>query len=145
MPQLSDSLLLRNTLVSVLGYGFVTLGNLALAAAAEPRPAKVDYATKIAPLLAEHCVRCHGPKLQESELRLDTLDNIQLGGKKGPAAVPGNSAESPLIRAIRGERPYREMPPDAPSLRPADIKLLADWIDGLLVDSQPRSSPGVPK
>jgi hypothetical protein len=102
-----------------------------VACGADPKPAKIGYAERIAPLLAEHCVRCHGPKLQESDLRLDSLEHIERGGKRGAAAIPGKSAASPLIRAILGERPYREMPPDAPSLGSADIQLLKDWIDSL--------------
>ena len=41
-------------------------------AAGPPRPAPgVDFARDVRPLLAERCVRCHGPKKQEGGLRLD--------------------------------------------------------------------------
>jgi mono/diheme cytochrome c family protein len=97
----------------------------------EANAAGPDYTTHIQPLLAKHCVRCHGPKLKESELRLDSLSAIQRGGKRGPAVVAGMSGQSPLIKAVRGVRPYREMPPDAASLESADIELLVRWIDSL--------------
>lgn len=100
-------------------------------AANEPKAAGPDYETHIQPLLVKHCVRCHGPKLKESELRLDSLSAIQRGGKRGPAVVAGMSGQSPLIKAVRGVRPYREMPPDAASLESADIELLVRWIDSL--------------
>ncbi|MAD80360.1 MAG: hypothetical protein CMJ50_05885 [Planctomycetaceae bacterium] len=41
---------------------------------AEPPAAEaeaVSYADDIAPMFARHCISCHGPKKQESELRLD--------------------------------------------------------------------------
>jgi hypothetical protein len=124
MPNSFNSLWLQRRPTSALIL-IVVIGGRASAFGLEPKSAKIDYATRIAPLLAMHCVRCHGPKLQESELRLDTLDHIERGGKRGPAAIPGKSEESPIIRAVLGERPYREMLPDAPSLPPGEIKLLA--------------------
>lgn len=33
----------------------------------------VDFKTEVLPILKSHCVRCHGPKVQESRIRLDTL------------------------------------------------------------------------
>lgn len=92
-------------------------------------PAKVEYAKDVAPLLMKHCVACHGPKQQESELRLDSVEAMLLGGKKGPAIVRGKGATSRLILALRGEGGLRLMPPDAPDLKPDEIKLLTRWID----------------
>ncbi len=33
----------------------------------------VDFQSDIFPILESHCIRCHGPELQEGKLRLDTL------------------------------------------------------------------------
>jgi mono/diheme cytochrome c family protein len=111
-----------------------------IADADEPKADGPDYTRHIQPLLAKHCVRCHGPKLKESELRLDSLSAIKFGGKRGPAVEPGRSAQSPLIKAARGVRPYREMPPDAPSLKDEEIDLLVKWIDSLKEDPEQRPS-----
>jgi hypothetical protein len=92
-------------------------------------PVVVEYAKDVAPLLAKHCVSCHGPKKQESELRLDSIEAMLQGGKKGPAIVPGKGATSRLILALRGEGGLRLMPPDAPDLKPAEIELFKRWID----------------
>lgn len=40
------------------------------AAGKEPLP---DFKKDVLPILRSHCVRCHGPKKQESEIRLDNL------------------------------------------------------------------------
>ena len=34
---------------------------------------KISYSQEIQPLLRRHCVRCHGGKQQEADLRLDRL------------------------------------------------------------------------
>jgi hypothetical protein len=96
---------------------------------ADPQSPPVEYKAHIVPLLEKYCVACHGPKLQEGELRLDSFDNIQLGGKRGPAVVPGKSAESPLIRALRGEGRFRQMPPEPPEPTAKEVALLIQWID----------------
>jgi len=39
----------------------------------EETPAQPDFKKDVLPILQSHCVRCHGPKKQESRIRLDTL------------------------------------------------------------------------
>src|SRR5437773_795546 len=65
-----------------------------------PKPAerKVDFAKEIQPIFSASCVRCHGPKKQEAEFRLDAKDAALKGGELGLAIVPGKSAESLLIK-----------------------------------------------
>ena len=43
--------------------------------AADPKTAgdTPEFKRDVLPLLKTHCVRCHGPKKQESRIRLDTL------------------------------------------------------------------------
>ncbi len=41
---------------------------------------QIDYQTQVKPLLRERCFACHGPLRQESNLRLDTLESMLLGG-----------------------------------------------------------------
>ena len=63
----------------------------------------------IRPVLAKHCVQCHGENKQESNLRLDTLEFVLAGGDSGPAITKGEPQESLLIEAIKYES--FEMPP----------------------------------
>src|SRR5262249_8950061 len=43
------------------------------------------YTTKVRPLLAERCVRCHGPSRRAGGLRVDSLAALLEGGDGGPA------------------------------------------------------------
>ena len=44
---------------------------VALLAVSAARADDADFARDVQPILAKHCVRCHGPKKQEGGLRLD--------------------------------------------------------------------------
>src|ERR1700722_7465958 len=56
--------------------------------------AKVEFATQIEPIFAQHCLKCHGAKESQSGLRLDSLAATLKGGDRGPAVVPGDAAKS---------------------------------------------------
>lgn len=107
-------------LVLVLSLG------LAGAAAAAP---EVDYLTEVKPLLAAHCVRCHGADKSRAELRLDTAAAIAKGGKSGPAVIAGNAQASPIIHSLLGEGDAERMPFKKPPLAETEIALLRRWID----------------
>jgi hypothetical protein len=87
-----------------------------------------DFERDVAPLLREHCVSCHGPKEQESDLRLDSREELLRGGMSGPVVVPGRSRESLLVRHLEGRASPR-MPHRKPPLPAAQVALLAAWID----------------
>jgi len=97
----------------------------------------VDYARDIKPLLARHCLMCHGALRQEAGLRLDTGDFLRQGGDAGPIIAPGKSAESLLFQALT--RAENRMPADAEPLGDTEIDLFKRWIDGG-ADS-PRGEP----
>ena len=69
------------------------------------------FENEVRPLLADQCYECHGPKKQESGLRLDQQGRGPPGGDSGPAVVPGKPDESLLVQAVRHEDDL-EMPPD---------------------------------
>ncbi|MCS6852560.1 MAG: PSD1 and planctomycete cytochrome C domain-containing protein [Gemmataceae bacterium] len=90
---------------------------------------RVDYLRDIKPLLATHCVACHGPQKQRGGLRLDTAAGVRQGGNSGPAVIPGKSGQSLLIHAVTGTNEARPMPPEGPRLSTAQVDLLKTWID----------------
>ena len=118
-----------------------------VAPAAEPAQAAlekpVDYERQVKPLLTQHCVRCHGAAKPRGGLRLDTAAAARLGGKGGPAVLPGKGDESPLVEALRGEGAGERMPLNRPPLAEAEIKLIQTWIDQG-AKAQPDEKPGVP-
>ena len=83
------------------------------------------FETKIRPLLATRCFKCHSEKKQQGELRLDARSLIVQGGESGAAIVPGKPGESLLVEAVKYES--FEMPPDG-RLKPDEIALLEKWI-----------------
>ena len=43
-----------------------------------------DFTRDVKPVLARHCVSCHGPDKQRGGLRLDTAAAARQGGNAGP-------------------------------------------------------------
>jgi mono/diheme cytochrome c family protein len=111
---------LRLGLPSVL-----VLCSVSVAAAQET----ADYVRNVKPILKQHCVACHGPKVVKAKLRLDTAAGVRKGGARGPAVVPGKAAESPLIDALKGANDFTLMPFNKPALPEKQIRLLAAWIE----------------
>src|SRR5450631_1798699 len=56
------------------------------------------FETKVRPVLANRCFRCHGPDMQKSKLRVDSLAALLQGGKAGPALKAGRPDDSLLIQ-----------------------------------------------
>lgn len=98
--------------------------------AAEPAQwdaAQIDWFEKhVRPILATHCLGCHGPQKQMNGLRLDSREALLAGGDSGPALVPGAPDDSLLIQAVRREGDLH-MPPDEPLAAEA-VAALVEWI-----------------
>src|SRR5689334_4148842 len=86
---------------------------------AAPDPAAVDFFEKeVRPLLAEHCLNCHGgAKNAKGEViargGLDMTSRARLlhGGDSGPAALSGEPEKSLLVQAVRHQLDSPRMPP----------------------------------
>ena len=74
--------------------------------------ATAEFENRVRPLLADRCLKCHGPRKQESNLRLDSRAAMMQGGDSGPAIVPGRPEREP---ARQGDpaRGGLQMPPDS--------------------------------
>ena len=89
-------------------------------------PHQVEFfETKVRPILAGTCQKCHAGENHKGGLRLDSRESLLKGGESGVAIVPGNPAASPMIDAVN----YRglEMPPTG-KLNPRQIAALAEWV-----------------
>ena len=75
------------------------------APAAEPSPAKVDFARQIRPILAENCFECHGPdpRGRKGKLRVDNREGLFANRGGYAVVVPNRPEESELIRRITAE------------------------------------------
>jgi hypothetical protein len=84
------------------------------------------------PILLRRCAACHGPRRQEAGLDVRSRTSLLRGGKSGPAVVPGNAADSPLIRRARAGQmppPTRLVEASVKPIEPAEIDVLVRWID----------------
>ncbi|WP_197442894.1 PSD1 and planctomycete cytochrome C domain-containing protein [Lignipirellula cremea] len=87
----------------------------------------VFFETSIRPLLAQHCMNCHGTDKANGNLAFLARQDLLQGGTLGPAIVPGQPDESLLIAAVRQTGKLR-MPKNKPPLDDESIALLEKWI-----------------
>lgn len=95
--------------------------------------AGIDFARQIRPILSDNCFNCHGPddKARKGGLRLDLHEDALKAGKSGKhAIIPGNVAESELLKRINTPDPDDVMPPPkfGKTLTPAQKELLQRWV-----------------
>ncbi len=117
--------------LTLAGYsGFFHEGSESEGAIASPRTAltedRIGFNESIRPILAQHCISCHGPdeEHREAGLRLDTregaLDSIE----------PEDPESSELFARIVSEDDDRMPPIDhADPLNPEQIELVRKWIE----------------
>jgi mono/diheme cytochrome c family protein len=84
------------------------------------------FENKIRPILANNCFGCH-TNSQLGGLRLDTLEAMKTGGKRGPAIIPGDAESSLLIKAVRQTDPALKMPYGS-KLKATEIADLEAWV-----------------
>ncbi|MFO0951872.1 MAG: DUF1549 domain-containing protein [Isosphaeraceae bacterium] len=84
------------------------------------------FESKVRPLLANRCWKCHGPEKAKGGLRLDSAEAMTRGGDSGPVVMPGQPGSSPLIEAVRYQHDLK-MPPSG-KLPDAEIAELSAWV-----------------
>ncbi|MCM8531878.1 MAG: PSD1 and planctomycete cytochrome C domain-containing protein, partial [Lentisphaeraceae bacterium] len=89
-----------------------------------------DFKKDIEPIFEQKCSKCHGEKKQKSDLRLDSRQNLLVGGDLGkPTVVPGKPSESTLIKLISLDEDHDDiMPPKGSPLSKKEIALISTWI-----------------
>ncbi len=105
------------------------LGLMAWASGSARAGDRVDFRRDILPVLRDQCVRCHGPRLAQSGLRLDRKPDAFRGGRHGPAIVPGDPGRSPLYRRLVTNDPAIRMPRGRAPLDKATITRVRRWIE----------------
>ena len=92
----------------------------------------VDFSSQIRPIISFKCFSCHGPdeSSRKAKLRLDLRDEAIKERKGTRAIVPGNLANSEMVRRITATDPDDVMPPPKTgrTLSAADIDLIKRWI-----------------
>jgi len=95
--------------------------------------AQVDaeyYSRRVAPLLREKCVACHGPVRQEAGLRLDTAHLVKKGSDEGTILDPEHPDKSKILARVLASTPAERMPPEGEgvALKSEEASLIREWI-----------------
>lgn len=87
------------------------------------------FEKNVRPILIAKCIGCHSSASQPvmGGLKLDTREDAIKGGSRGAAIVPGNPAESLLIKAVLHTAGALKMPP-GPKMADPDTAILAQWV-----------------
>ncbi len=84
------------------------------------------FESRIRPILANNCFGCHTSSALGG-LRLDSLEAMKKGGKRGTAVVPGDPENSLMIKAVRQVDPALKMP-SGNKLKDSEIADLEAWV-----------------
>src|SRR5215831_17661142 len=125
----------RSLIVLLVGVLFCARGTWAQTAEsieAKLPPAAdrhVDFVKDIKPLFEAACIQCHAKGKTKGGLSIETRDSFLKGGDTGPAAVPGRSAQSLVVKLVAGLDPDSKMPKKGKKWTPEQVGLLRAWID----------------
>lgn len=89
------------------------------------------YTTQVQPIFRANCYRCHGGFNHRGGLNIQTRAGMLKGGHDGTVLIPGDPANSLIVRLIRHEGPAKDpmpMPPKSPKLSDADIAIVTRWV-----------------
>ena len=111
---------------TIVRWGFMTWLGLAatrtVAGADDP-----TFRDKVAPILEQRCLYCHGEATHKGNLSLRTAATALKGGDSGPAVVPGKPDESLLLDMVGGDPP--EMPQKDKPLSKREVASIRSWIE----------------
>jgi hypothetical protein len=103
------------------------------------------YTSKVAPVLKEKCVACHGPVRQEAGLRLDGGKLVIKGSDEGSVIDSKDPENSRLMVRVRSTKASERMPPEGEGvpLNQEQLGWLRDWIsNGTPVPDQEETLAG---
>jgi hypothetical protein len=97
-------------------------------------PERIRFNRDIRPILAEYCIKCHGPdpKSRQANLRLDTREGALAELEPGRfAIVPGRPDQSELWKRLVSRDNDERMPPPKAEKKPSarEVQLIRRWIE----------------
>jgi mono/diheme cytochrome c family protein len=113
----------RNRVPAFVG---VLLAAFLVAADKTTRADEMLFRRQVAPILEQHCLRCHGQKTARGGLSLATAAALLAGGASGPVVAAGKPSESLLVQMVSGAKP--KMPKKSAPLKKEQVAILTKWI-----------------
>ncbi len=102
------------------------------------------YTEKVRPILVTNCGKCHLDMNHKGGLSLMTKESTMKGGRDGVVIVPGDPANSMLVKLIRHEGPAddpKPMPPKSPKISDEDIATIERWVKaGAVMPEDPSAA-----
>lgn len=99
------------------------------------------FHSKVRYVLIHHCLHCHNTESREGGLDLSTREGLMEGGESGAVVDMRDVKGSRFYRLIAHQaQPY--MPQDGPRLDPADIQVLARWLEAGFPYHEPLTAEG---
>lgn len=90
----------------------------------------VDFNTQVKPILNKRCISCHGGVKREGDFSLLFPQEALAVAESGKRAiVPGDVANSELVRRIMAHDPEKRMPYKKEPLPTEEIEILTRWIE----------------
>jgi hypothetical protein len=91
----------------------------------------VEFARDVRPILERNCFRCHGPKKDKADLRLDVRSRALAGAWGGtePVIVAGKASESSLYLRLVSNDEEERMPYEEEPLASDEIETIRTWLD----------------
>jgi len=87
------------------------------------------FESEIQPILAKHCLKCHGSGHAEADLRLTDRDSAVTPLLSGATPlVPGKPDESEILIRMLSTEEGERMPPEGARLSPEEIAKIRNWI-----------------
>ncbi len=123
-----------SNLTAMLGGAVLVATAIGPVFGSDADPVKVEFFEKrIRPILVSHCYTCHSADTRPAGgLRVDDRNGLLMGGKTGPAIVPGEPARSLLVQRVTHKEVKRRMPQEGQPLNDQEISDLKQWIrDGV--------------
>ncbi len=98
-------------------------------AEASSKDSTIEFVSDVRPILAAHCLDCHGAEKHSGGLRLDSREGAARGGDSGKRLL-GGSLESNEIyaRVSSSDRAYR-MPKNADALSAEELDTIKRWVE----------------
>ncbi|NUQ86313.1 MAG: hypothetical protein HUU11_16530, partial [Anaerolineales bacterium] len=123
----------RSSVFSLARRAALLLSVPALSPAVAGAATAVDFTREVQPILAEHCLHCHGPDENDRKagFRLDVRDAALKGGRSDlPGIVPGKPEASEIVARILSADEEEVMPPpkEKRPLSAAQKETLRRWI-----------------